>query len=80
MRLALDSTRGVTLAGAEIEAQAQWHPRIVEPVPVQHGIPRVRISAGSAAFLFPSSSIFTDSVRKPQNQPHGNCENTLMNI
>jgi hypothetical protein len=49
---ALDSTEGVTLAGAEIEAHAQWSPRIAEPIEVQHGTPRIHVPAGSAALLF----------------------------
>ena len=51
---ALDSTEGVTLAGAEIAAHAVWSPRVVEPVPVKGGIPRIRIPAASAALLFVS--------------------------
>jgi len=49
---ALDSTEGVTLAGAEIEAHAQWSPKAVEPVATQHGVPRIQVPAGSAALLF----------------------------
>jgi hypothetical protein len=49
---ALDSTEGVTLAGAEIEPHAQWSPKIVEPIATQHGIPRIKVPAGSAALLF----------------------------
>jgi hypothetical protein len=49
---ALDSTEGVTLAGAEIEAHAQWRPGIVEPIATEHGIPKVQVRAGSAALLF----------------------------
>jgi hypothetical protein len=49
---ALDSTEGVTLAGAEIEPHAQWSPKIVEPIATQHGIPRIKVPIGSAALLF----------------------------
>jgi hypothetical protein len=49
---ALDSTEGVTLAGAEIEPHAQWSPKIVEPIATQHGIPRIKVPVGSAALLF----------------------------
>jgi len=49
---ALDSTEGVTLAGAQIEAHAQWSPKITEPVAIQHGMPRISVPAGSAALLF----------------------------
>jgi hypothetical protein len=48
----LDSTEGVTLAGAEIHAHAQWSPKVVEPVEVRNGIARIRIPAASAALLF----------------------------
>ncbi len=48
----LDSTEGVTLAGAEILAHGQWSPKAVEPVEVSNGIPRIRIPAASAALLF----------------------------
>jgi hypothetical protein len=49
---ALDSTEGVTLAGAQIEAHAQWSPKITEPVATQHGTPRIRVPAASAALVF----------------------------
>jgi hypothetical protein len=49
---ALDSTEGVTLAGAEIQAHAKWRPKVVEHVAVRNGIPRLRIPAGSAVLLF----------------------------
>jgi hypothetical protein len=48
---ALDATEGVTLAGAEIKAHAVWSPRIVEPVKVRSGVPRIHIAAGSAALV-----------------------------
>ncbi len=47
---ALDSTEGVTLAGAEIRA-GQWSPRVVEPVAVRNGVARTRIPASSAALV-----------------------------
>jgi hypothetical protein len=47
---ALDSTEGVTLAGAEIREGA-WSPRIVEPVAVKNGVAQIRIPAGSAALV-----------------------------
>ncbi len=49
---ALDSTDGVTLAGAEIDAHAQWSAKAVERVETKHGVPRIRVPAGSAALLF----------------------------
>jgi hypothetical protein len=49
---ALDSTEGVTLAGAEIETHAKWSPKIVEPIAAQHGIPRIHVPTASAALLF----------------------------
>ena len=48
---ALDATGGVTLAGAEIAAHAVWSPRVVEPVEVRNGVPRIRIPASSAALV-----------------------------
>jgi hypothetical protein len=51
---ALDSTEGVTLAGAEIGEHAAWSPRVVEPVAIRNGVPRVRIPAGSAALVLVS--------------------------
>ena len=50
---ALDSTEGVTLAGAEIRAGA-WSPKVAEPVAVRDGIARIRIPASSAALVFVS--------------------------
>jgi hypothetical protein len=47
----LDATQGVTLAGAEIEAHAVWSPRVVEPVVLRNGIPRIHIPAASAALV-----------------------------
>lgn len=47
---ALDSTDGVTLAGAEIRA-GEWKPRIVEPVELRDGAARIRIPASSAALV-----------------------------
>jgi hypothetical protein len=49
---ALDSTDGVTLAGAEIQAYAQWSPRAAEPLKISNGTPRIRVPAASAALLF----------------------------
>ncbi len=51
---ALDATKGVTLAGAEIR-EGQWRPRRVEPVAVESGVARIRISASSAALVFMSA-------------------------
>ena len=51
---ALDSTEGVTLAGAEIGAHAAWTPRVVESVAMRKGIPRIHILAASAALVFVS--------------------------
>ena len=48
----LDSTEGVTLAGAQIEAHARWSPKVTESVAIQHGVPRIRVPADSAALLF----------------------------
>ena len=49
---ALDSTEGVTLAGAQIEAHAQWSPKIAEPIATQHGTPRIHVPAACAALVF----------------------------
>jgi hypothetical protein len=49
---ALDSTEGVTLAGAEIEPHAQWSPKTVEPIALEQGIPRIHVPAASAALIF----------------------------
>jgi hypothetical protein len=49
---ALDSTEGVTLAGAQIEAHAQWSPKTAEPIALQHGTPRIQVPAASAALVF----------------------------
>jgi hypothetical protein len=49
---ALDSTEGVTLAGAPIREHAHWHARASEPVAVNQGIPRIRVRAASAALVF----------------------------
>jgi hypothetical protein len=49
---ALDSTEGITLAGAQIQAHAQWSPRTAEPLEVKNGIPRIRVPASSAALMF----------------------------
>jgi hypothetical protein len=46
----LDSTEGVTLAGAEIRA-GHWSPRVVEPVEVRNGAAWIRIPASSAALV-----------------------------
>jgi hypothetical protein len=51
---ALDSTEGVTLAGAEIGVHAVWSPRVVEAVAIIKGIPRIRIPAASAALVLVS--------------------------
>ncbi len=48
----LDSTSGVTLAGAGIQPRAQWSPKAVEPITVSNGIPRIHLPASSAALLF----------------------------
>jgi hypothetical protein len=49
---ALDSTEGVTLAGAEIQAHALWSPTSVESIEIRNGIPHIRVPAASAALLF----------------------------
>jgi hypothetical protein len=49
---ALDSTEGVTLAGAEIGEHAVWSPREAERVSVKSGVARIRIPAASAALVF----------------------------
>jgi hypothetical protein len=49
---ALDSTEGVTLAGAEIQAPGLWSPKVVEPVGIRNGIPHLRVPPASAALLF----------------------------
>lgn len=49
---ALDSTDGVTLAGAPILSHAQWHAKVSEPVAVNNAIARIRVRAGSAALVF----------------------------
>jgi Glycosyl hydrolase family 79 C-terminal beta domain len=46
----LDATEGVTLAGAEIAADAKWSPR-AEIVDVNEGAVRVQVPAASAALL-----------------------------
>lgn len=51
---ALDSTEGVTLAGAEIGAHALWIPRVSESVSIRKGIPRIHVRASSAALVFVS--------------------------
>ncbi|MGB7265406.1 MAG: glycosyl hydrolase family protein [Terracidiphilus sp.] len=48
---ALDSTEGVTLAGAEIRA-GEWSPRETERVAVKSGVARIRVPASSAALMF----------------------------
>jgi hypothetical protein len=47
----LDSTTGVTLAGAEIQAQAHWSPS-AELVEVRNGVTHLIVPAGSAVLLF----------------------------
>jgi hypothetical protein len=49
---ALDSTEGITLAGAKIEARAQWSSKVVEHVEVGNGGLHFRVPAVSAALLF----------------------------
>jgi hypothetical protein len=51
---ALDSIEGVTLAGAEIAAQAVWSPRVMEPMTIKNGVPRIHIPAASATLVFVS--------------------------
>lgn len=48
---ALDSTEGVTLAGAEIREGA-WSAKRSEPVAVKNGVARIRVPAGSAVLVF----------------------------
>jgi hypothetical protein len=48
---ALDSTEGVTLAGAEIREGA-WSPKRIESVAMESGVARIRIPASSAALVF----------------------------
>jgi hypothetical protein len=50
---ALNSTEGVTLAGAEIEA-GEWSPKRIEPVAVKNGVPRIRVPASSAVLVLVS--------------------------
>jgi hypothetical protein len=50
---ALDSTEGVTLAGAEIR-EGTWSPKQTEPVAMEGGTARIRIPASSAALVFMS--------------------------
>jgi hypothetical protein len=50
---ALDSTEGVTLAGAEIR-EGKWSPRQIEPVAMDRSTARIRIPASSAALVFMS--------------------------
>jgi hypothetical protein len=50
---ALDSTEGVTLAGAEIRA-GEWSPKRIEPVAMDGGVARIRIPASSAALVLVS--------------------------
>jgi hypothetical protein len=47
----LDSTVGMSLAGAEIQAHAQWTPR-AEVLEVRNGVTHLIVPAGSAALLF----------------------------
>jgi hypothetical protein len=49
---ALDSTDGMTLAGAEIEAHGVWAPKVVEAIPVNDGVTSLRVPAASAALVF----------------------------
>lgn len=47
----LDSTNGVSLAGAEIQDHAQWNPH-AEVLEVRNGVTHLIVPAGSAALLF----------------------------
>lgn len=47
----LDSTVGVTLAGAQIQAQAHWSPS-AEVIEVRNGVAHLIVPGGSAALLF----------------------------
>jgi hypothetical protein len=47
----LDSTVGISLAGAEIQAHAQWTPR-AEVLEVRNGVTHLIVPAGSAVLLF----------------------------
>ncbi len=49
---ALDSTEGVTLAGAAIEPHGRWRPRVVEQIEVKNGTVRVGVPAASACLIF----------------------------
>lgn len=49
---ALDSTEGVTLAGAAIAPYGHWAPKVVEPVAVKDGVARLRVPAASAVLVF----------------------------
>jgi hypothetical protein len=51
---ALDSTEGVTLAGAGIRA-GEWSPKVAEPVAIRDGAARIRVPASSAALVFVSA-------------------------
>jgi len=48
---ALDSTAGVTLAGAEIR-DGKWSAKRSEAVAVKNGVARIRVPAGSAVLVF----------------------------
>jgi hypothetical protein len=47
----VDSTEGVSLAGAEIGAEAHWTAKAQEVVQAMSGACRVNVPAGSAALL-----------------------------
>ena len=51
---ALDSTEGVTLAGAQIQEHAVWSPRVAEPVEIKDGVPRILVPAAGAALILVS--------------------------
>ena len=49
---ALDSTQGVTLAGASIGEHAAWRPMQAESLPFQSETAQIRVPAASAALVF----------------------------
>jgi hypothetical protein len=49
---ALDSTEGVALAGAQIEAHAQWSPKKIEQLLVKGKSAHIHVPAASAALVF----------------------------
>jgi len=48
----LDSTLGVTLAGAPIADDGVWSPRVVERIAAKGGMARIQVPASSAVLLF----------------------------